>query len=81
MCSSQNISDIMIFDLDEHTIRLHLLYKFYIIYKLDTLITMLFYWQLFLIFCTKALPSGLIFAVNYHAFLITSSRSPKELLK
>ena len=42
---------------------------------------MVFYWQLFLIFRTKALALGLIFAVNDHALLITSRRSPKELLK
>ena len=55
------------------------MYEFYRVYILDTFITMLSYWLLFLIFHTNALPSRLVFAINDHAFLITPRRSPKEL--
>ena len=53
--------------------------EFYRVYILDTFITMLSYWLLFLIFRTNALPSGLVFAINDHAFLITPRCRPKEL--
>ena len=54
------------------------MYKFHIVYILDTFMITLSFWLLFLIFCAKALPSGLILAINHYAFLIALRLSPKD---
>ena len=75
----------LICDLDQNSFGVHLLYKFYIVYILlnrhiDTFFTVLSYWLPLLIF-SEALPSGLIFVIKDHAFLIILHCSSKELVK